>query len=42
MTEVALVEAVVPVSYADAEIRKRLNALRKIKSPILTKRYDCA
>lgn len=33
----ALVEAVVPASYADAEIRERLNALRKIKSANVAK-----
>ncbi|MBM3143281.1 MAG: transposase [Chloroflexi bacterium] len=33
----ALIEAVVPASYADAEIRTRLNALRKIKSANVAK-----
>jgi len=33
----ALIEAVVPASYADAEIRDRLNALRKIKSANVAK-----
>jgi transposase len=33
----ALVEAVVPASYTDAEIRERLNALRKIKSANVAK-----
>jgi transposase len=33
----ALVEAVVPASYADIEIRTRLNALRKIKSANVAK-----
>lgn len=33
----ALVEAVVPASYADLEIRERLNALRKIKSANVAK-----
>jgi len=33
----ALVEAVVPASYADTEIRTRLNALRKIKSANVAK-----
>ena len=33
----SLVEAVVPASYADDEIRERLNALRKIKSPNVAK-----
>jgi transposase len=33
----ALMEAVVPASYADAEIRTRLNALRKIKNANVAK-----
>jgi len=33
----ALVEAMVPVSYADTEIRERLNAMRKIKSANVAK-----
>jgi len=33
----ALVEAVVPASYADVEIRRRLNALRRIKNPNVAK-----
>lgn len=33
----ALIEAVVPASYTDAEIRDRLNALRKIKSANIAK-----
>jgi len=33
----ALIEAVVPASYADDEIRQRLNALRKIKSANVAK-----
>ena len=33
----ALIEAVVPASYADDEIRERLNALRKIKSENVAK-----
>jgi len=33
----ALIEAVVPASYADAEIRDRLNAIRKIKSANIAK-----
>jgi hypothetical protein len=33
----ALVEAVVPASYADTEIRTRLNTLRKIKSANVAK-----
>jgi hypothetical protein len=32
-----LVEAVVPASYADAGIRERLNAMRKIKSANVAK-----
>jgi len=33
----AMVEAVVPASYADDDIRERLNALRKIKRPNVAK-----
>jgi transposase len=32
-----LIEAVVPASYADDDIRERLNAMRKIKSPNVAK-----